>query len=298
MPDENIRFMPSAKLMQAHEIDIIAGEFVKLGVSKIRLTGGEPLVRKDAKEIICLLSKYPVELTLTTNGSKVHEFISDFNAAGISSVNVSLDTLKKEKFQSITQRNTFDKVWQNIHLLVEKGFHVKVNAVVMRGVNDDEILDFIAWTKNLPLHVRFIEFMPFTGNKWEDEKVFSYAEILERVSSQFSYIKMQDALNETAKKFKPYNHLGTFAIISTMSAPFCGNCNRMRLTADGKMKNCLFSKGEADILGAFRRGEDIVPLIKACLADKAESLGGQFTSDFEKIDASKLDNRSMINIGG
>ena len=298
MPDENIRFMPSTKLMQSDEIDTIAGVFVKLGVTKIRLTGGEPLQRKDAADILTALSKYPVELTLTTNGSKANDFLPVFKKSGIKSVNVSLDTLDAEKFLLITRRNIFQKVWNNIQLLLDEGFHVKVNCVIMRGINENEILDFIEWTKNQAVHVRFIEFMPFNGNQWNDKKVFSFAEILEVAESKYSFLRMKDGLNETAKKYKPYNHEGTFAIISTMSAPFCGNCNRMRLTADGKMKNCLFSKGEVDILSALRNGEDIVPLIKQCVGNKAVALGGQFEGDYQQIDASKITNRSMINIGG
>lgn len=296
--EEDTHFMPSAQLMQADEIDAIAGEFVKLGVNKIRLTGGEPLVREDAPDILMRLAKYPVELTLTTNGSRVKELIPVFKKAGIKSVNVSLDTLDKDKFFLITKRNVFEKVWNNIQLLVDEDFHVKVNTVVMRGVNDNEIPAFIEWTKTQPVHVRFIEFMPFNGNQWNDKKVFSYQEILDIAATKYSFIRMNDAANETAKKFKPFDHEGTFAIISTMSAPFCSNCNRMRLTADGKMKNCLFSKGEVDILGALRNGENIVPLIKQCVTDKAAALGGQFEGDYQKIDASKIDNRSMINIGG
>ena len=298
MPDENIRFMPSTKLMQSDEIDTIAGVFVKLGVTKIRLTGGEPLQRKDAADILTALSKYPVELTLTTNGSKANDFLPVFKKSGIKSVNVSLDTLDAEKFLLITRRNIFQKVWNNIQLLLDEGFHVKVNCVIMRGINENEILDFIEWTKNKAVHVRFIEFMPFNGNQWNDKKVFSFAEILEVAESKYSFLRMKDGLNETAKKYKPYNHEGTFAIISTMSAPFCSNCNRMRLTADGKMKNCLFSKGEVDILSALRNGEDIVPLIKQCVGNKAVALGGQFEGDYQQIDASKITNRSMINIGG
>lgn len=298
MPDENIQFMPPVNLMQADEIDFIAAAFVKLGVKKIRLTGGEPLVRKDGAEIVAALSKYPIELTLTTNGSKVDEFIPVFRKAGIKSINISLDTLNKDKFFHITKRNAFEKVFRNIQLLIDDGFHVKVNMVVMRGVNDNEILDFIEWTKEKPLHVRFIEFMPFHGNKWNNESVFSYREILEAAESRFSFIRMNDAANETAKKYKPFGHAGTFAVISTMTAPFCSNCNRMRLTADGKMKNCLFSNGEIDILWALRKGDDIVPLIKQCVKGKAESLGGQFEGDYQKIDTSKISNRSMINIGG
>lgn len=298
MPNEDISFMPSANLMQATEIDLLSRAFVNGGVKKIRLTGGEPLVRKDAQQIIELLAKYPVELTLTTNGFRLHEFIDVFKAAGIKSVNISLDTLDKEKFKQITKRDAFDRVLKNIALMLKNNFHVKVNAVVMRGFNDNEINNFVSWTKDQPLHIRFIEFMPFTGNKWNDEKVFSFKEIIATVEQNFSIIKLKDEANATAKKYKVLGHAGTFAIISTMSAPFCSSCNRMRLTADGKMKNCLFSKGEIDLLTALRNGENITPLISQCLFEKEEALGGQFTKEYERIDASKLENRSMINIGG
>lgn len=298
IPDENTSFMPSSKLMTVDEIDTIALEFVKLGVNKIRLTGGEPLVRKDVATIIAALSKYPIELTLTTNGQRINEFITVFKNAGIKSLNISLDTLDAKQFFNITKRNVFDKVWNNIQLLINEGFHVKINTVVMRGINDNEILDFIEWTKNQPIHVRFIEFMPFDKNQWNTQKVFSYQEIIDLAATKYSFVRMKDGANETAKKFKPFGHQGTFAVISTMSAPFCGSCNRMRLTADGKMKNCLFSKGEADILTALRNDEDILPIIRQCVASKAEALGGQFQGDYAKIDATKIDNRSMINIGG
>mgnify|MGYP003462461311 FL=1 len=164
MPDEEIQFKASAHLMQVDEIDAIAGMFVRMGVRKIRLTGGEPLVRKEAAEIIRVLSKYPVELTLTTNGYRAHEFIPVFKEAGIRSVNVSLDTLNPEKFFKITRRDHFRQVWDNIQLLVREGFHVKVNVVMMKGMNEEEIIDFVEWTKTQPVHIRFIEFMPFSGN--------------------------------------------------------------------------------------------------------------------------------------
>ncbi|MEP7196129.1 MAG: GTP 3',8-cyclase MoaA [Saprospiraceae bacterium] len=298
IPEENTHFMPSANLMQVEEIDQIVKEFVKLGIRKIRLTGGEPLVRKDAQQIIQCISKYPVELTLTTNGTRVDEFINIFEEAGIKSLNISLDTLDREKFFRITKRDVFEKIWNNIQLLLNKGFHVKVNAVIMRGMNDDEILSFIEWTKIQDVHVRFIEFMPFDKNNWNDQKVFSYAEMLEVIESKYSFVKLKDGMNDTAKKFKPLGHLGTFAVISTMTAPFCDNCNRLRLTADGKMKNCLFSKGELDILNSLRKGEDIVPLIYQSVKAKAQALGGQIGENYHEIDVLQIVNRSMINIGG
>lgn len=298
MPNEDIAFMPSSKLMSADEIETIAAQFVKLGVHKIRLTGGEPLVRKDFDVILRKLSKFPVTLAITTNATRVDRYINLFKEVGLNSLNVSLDTLNPQKFKSITKRDTFKMVINNINLLLKHDFHVKINMVVMKGINDDEILKFVEWTKHQPIHVRFIEFMPFDKNQWNQETVFTFDAMLDTIEKAYSFIKMKDKKNDTAKKYKPLGHKGTFAVISTMSQPFCSTCNRMRLTADGKMKNCLFSKGETDILGALRRGEDIVPLIKINVGNKAKQLGGQMQGDFKKINTQKLQNRSMINIGG
>lgn len=284
--------------MHPEEIETIAQTFVGLGVNKIRLTGGEPLVRKEAPEIIKRLGKLPVNLTLTTNGVLVEQYIQYFKEAGIRSLNVSMDTLKREKFIKITRRDGLSKVWENILLLIEEGFHVKINVVAMKGVNDDEILDFIHLTKELPIHVRFIEFMPFSGNKWENGKVITANQMLKTVENELSYIKLKDEKHATAKKFKVLNYEGTFAFITTMSAPFCGDCNRMRLTADGKMKNCLFSKEELDILGTLRKGEDIIPVIRKCMGMKHAQMGGQFDKPFSETDGDKIENRSMIKIGG
>lgn len=290
-------FAGSAR-MTAEEIDQIVDVFVKEGVKKIRLTGGEPLVRKDAQEIIERISKYSVELAISSNGVLVHKFIDVFKSAGIKSVNVSLDSLTRDKFFAITKRDEFNRIMDNIYLLLQKDFHVKINVVIMKGVNDDELNDFIEWTKHLKVHVRFIEFMPFAGNEWSHEKVFSYQEILDKISTKYQFMKLYDSKHDTDKKYFVPGHDGTFAIISTMTKPFCGGCNRMRLTTDGKMKNCLFSKSEMDILGALRKGMDIAPLIQQCVWKKAEKLGGQFSAKDENLDTSKIKNRSMINIGG
>ncbi|HKP31787.1 MAG TPA: GTP 3',8-cyclase MoaA [Chitinophagaceae bacterium] len=298
MPEEDYVFTPASKLMQPHEIEQLSKIFVSQGVEKIRLTGGEPLVRKDATEIILALSKLPVHLTLTTNGTRVHEFIEVFQKAGIKSLNISLDTLQEDKFQLLTRRNQFKTVFNNINLLINEGFHVKVNMVVMKGLNETEVLDFIEWTHDTPVHVRFIEFMPFSGNQWNSNKVFTLQQILQLIETRYSFIRLKDERHDTAKKFIVPGHAGTFAVISTMSANFCGDCNRMRLTADGKMKNCLFSKDETDLLTALRTGEDILPLILQNISKKAKELGGQFTTDFEHLHPDDINNRSMITIGG
>ncbi len=298
MPEEDYKFAAASRLMQPDEIEAIAGTFVKLGVNKIRLTGGEPLVRKDADKIIRSIAQFPVTLTLTTNGTRLHEFIDVLHDGNIKSINVSLDTLNSEKFNLITRRNNFERVWQNIHLLIKHGIHVKINVVAMKGLNDNEILDFIEWTKDTPVHVRFIEFMPFSGNKWTSNKVLTWQQILQIIESEYSFLPLKGEANDTAKKYIVPGHAGTFAIISTMTSPFCSTCNRMRLTADGKMKNCLFSKDETDLLTAFRNGEDIEMLIRQSVHSKAKELGGQFSGNFENLHSEEIKNRSMIAIGG
>jgi cyclic pyranopterin phosphate synthase len=298
MPEEEYEFTPVSRLMQADEIEGMARVFVSNGVKKIRLTGGEPLVRKDVADIIRRLGTLGIRLTLTTNATRLHEFMDVIKQAGITSLNISLDTLDKDRFTLMTRRDQYDRVRSNISLAIREGLHVKVNVVVMKGLNDGEIIDFIRWTKEEPIHVRFIEFMPFSGNRWNRDRVMTWQQILEVASDSFDVLPLEHEKHETAKKYIIPGHPGTFAVISTMSAPFCGDCNRMRLTADGKMKNCLFSTSETDLLTPFRQGMDIVPLIYQSIRDKKQALGGQFTTDLEKIETSRLENRSMITIGG
>jgi cyclic pyranopterin phosphate synthase len=271
MPEEEYEFTPASKLMQKDEIEALSKIFVSLGVNKIRLTGGEPLVRKDAGDIIRSLSKLPVKLTITTNGSRLHEFVDILDECGVHSLNISLDTLQPEKFNLITRRNQFQQVYDNIQLLLKRNFHVKVNMVVMKGLNDSEINDFVEWTKEQPVHVRFIEFMPFTGNRWTSNKVFTMQQMLDVIREKYEVIRLQDEKHDTSKGYMVPGHQGTFAIISTMSANFCGDCNRLRLTADGKMKNCLFAEKETDLLSALRRGEDVVPLIHQNIAARLKN---------------------------
>jgi len=298
MPEEDYEFTKASKLMQADEIESLAKIFVNEGVTKIRLTGGEPLVRKDAGQIILALSRLNIDLSFTTNGARIHDFLDLILEANITSINVSLDTLDADKFHLITRRDIFAQVMANIKLLLENNIRVKLNVVVMKGLNDMEIVDFVEWTKNYPIEVRFIEFMPFAGNRWTSNKVVSMEEILQQVDSKYVYQPLAAGPNDTAKHYKVAGHAGSFAIISTMTSPFCGTCNRMRLTADGKLKNCLFSESETDLLGPMRNGEPVLPLINECIGNKAKALGGQFSGLLEDIEANTIHNRSMITIGG
>ncbi len=298
MPAEDYDFTPASRLMQTSEIIELGKIFVAEGVKKIRLTGGEPLIRKDAAKIIEGLAALPVELVMTTNGTRIHEFIPLLKSSGIRTINISLDTLQPDKFLLVTRRNLFHQVRSNIELLLQNGFRVKINMVVMKGFNTNEINDFIYWTMHIPVQIRFIEFMPFSGNEWTNNKVFSMHDMLTEISTKFQFLPVETTANDTAKHFMIPGHAGSFAIISTMSAPFCTTCNRMRLTADGKLKNCLFSSGETDLLSSLRQGSDVVSLIQASIHAKEKQLGGQFSGTFELLNASTIQNRSMITIGG
>ena len=297
MPDEKISFLKQKYLMTADEIFEISKIFVGLGVKKIRLTGGEPTIRKDFGEIVSKIAALPVKIGITTNGLLLDKYLNTLLNADIASINISLDSLKKDKFLTITQRDHFERVWSNILLCIEHNIHVKLNMVVMKGSNEDEIIDFAALTKELPVHVRFIEFMPFAQNNWNREKVFSNEDALELIGDHYHLFKLQDGQNDTDKKFGILGHQGTISFISTLTDTFCSTCNRMRMTADGKMKNCLFGKDEFDLITPYRNGQDLTSIIHQAVYEKHEKLGGQF-DDYLVLKAEELENRSMIKIGG
>ena len=298
MPEEGYFFTKQDQLMTAEEIFTLGAVFVKLGVTKIRLTGGEPLVRKDFPIIYEKLASLPIDLHLTTNGVLIHENIDLLKKYGCRSINLSLDTLNADTFLLLTRRNYFQQVYNNMFMLLNNGFHVKVNVVVMKGINDQEINDFIELSRLLPIDIRFIEFMPFEGNYWDATKVFTMSEILETIQTKFNYEALSHEKNDTAKRFKIEGHRGSFSIISTMTKPFCGDCNRIRLTADGKLKNCLFSKSETDLRTPLREGKPVEVLIHECIRQKSAMLGGQINVNYEDLSAQEIKNRSMISIGG
>jgi cyclic pyranopterin phosphate synthase len=300
MPEDQ-HFLRQEELMTREEVAAIARLFVeRYGIARIRITGGEPLVRPDAVGIVRDLAALPVKLGLTTNALTLHKHLDGLIGSGLRSINISLDTFDAERFRRITRRDGFDTVWSNIRLALDRGLRVKVNMVVMRGVNDDEILRFVELTRDHPVHVRFIEFMPFAGNHWGRERVYTYAEMLGHIGSVHSFEKLDDEPNSTAKAYRIADWPGTFAVISTVTEPFCGSCDRLRLTAEGKMRNCLFAREEADLLSALRRGEDIAPLIEANVLAKHAMLGGlpPFKPEKQQEVLHDLSARPMVSIGG
>ncbi|GAA3777667.1 GTP 3',8-cyclase MoaA [Flavobacterium ginsengiterrae] len=301
MPADGIALSPKASLMTADEIFAIARTFVKNGVDKIRLTGGEPLLRKDFPEIVSKLSDLEVSLSITTNGILIDRHIEVLKQFNVNKINLSLDTLVSSKFHSITLRNQFEKVIDNLHLLLNNDFKVKVNVVLMKGFNENEIIDFVKLTQFLPISIRFIEFMPFAGNEWDRSKMVSQNEILSQVSTAFSseeIQKLEDEKNFTSRNYKIKDFQGDFGIISSITNPFCDSCNRIRLTANGKIKNCLFSNSETDLLTALRNDESIEELISKSIKNKKKVRAGMVSVSEMDDPAKHFDNRSMIAIGG
>ncbi|MBL4593994.1 MAG: radical SAM protein, partial [Flavobacteriales bacterium] len=213
MPEEGIKLRDKSEFMTSEEVLFIAKKYVELGVKKIRLTGGEPLIKKNVEELIRELGKLPVELSITTNAILVDQFLDVFKEAGIKAVNVSLDSLKTSKIDDISRRKYGDRILANINLLIDEGFKVKVNAVMMKGVNDDEIIDFIEWTKDKAITVRFIEFMPFGGNKWSWDKKITQQQMMDKVNDFYNEEKVVSITpkpNDTAVNFHIKGYKGSF----------------------------------------------------------------------------------------
>jgi len=292
-------WMPKNQLLTFEEIEQIAGIFIQsFGINKIRFTGGEPLVRSDFLNLFKSLSAYPVELGITSNALLLNDTVlQHFIDLRLHTLNISLDTLNPLKFYYLTRVDAFEKVWNNIQNALKKNFHVKLNVVLMKGINDNELLAFAALTRNRHLDVRFIEFMPFSGNAWQKEKVYSYRNIMDELEKHYELKPIHQNIHATAKSYRIAGYTGSIGIISTVSEAFCRNCNRIRLTADGHLRNCLFTRDEINLRDALRNGEEIEPLIRKAIALKHKQHGGLPGFDKDTIH-DELSVRSMTAIGG
>ncbi|KAL5540715.1 hypothetical protein UlMin_045027 [Ulmus minor] len=298
MPAEGVDLTPNPQILSQNEIVRLANLFTSSGVNKIRLTGGEPTVRKDIEDICLHLAnlKGLKTLAMTTNGLTLARKLPKLKECGLTSLNISLDTLVPAKFEFMTRRKGHHKVMESINAAIDLGYDpVKVNCVVMRGFNDDEICDFVELTREKPINIRFIEFMPFDGNVWNVKKLVPYAEMFDRVVRQFpSLSRLQDHPTETAKNFKIDGHRGAVSFITSMTEHFCTGCNRLRLLADGNLKVCLFGPSEVSLRDPLRSGADdneLREVIEAAVKRKKASHAGMF-------DIAKTANRPMIHIGG
>lgn len=270
MPEEGVPLSPNRELLTTPEIIMLSSVFVSQGVSKIRLTGGEPTVRRDILPLmheIGNLRRYGLkELCLTTNGISLHRKLDSMVESGLTGINLSLDTLDPWQYQIMTRRKGFDAVQRSIDRIFElnklgAGIKLKINCVVMRGVNDREVLSFVEMTQNKDIEVRFIEYMPFDGNKWSKGKMFSYKEMVDLIREKYPTVqKVQGHKNDTSKTWHIPGFVGKIGFITSMTHNFCGTCNRLRITGDGNLKVCLFGNAEVSLRDILRKSNGGDPI--------------------------------------
>ena len=270
MPEEGVPLSPQEHLLTSPEILYISSLFVSQGVTKIRLTGGEPTVRRDILSLMhdigTLRRNGLKELCLTTNGITLHRKLDSMAEAGLTGVNLSLDTLDPFQFQIMTRRKGFEAVMKSIDRILEMnklgaGIKLKINCVVMRGLNQREILSFVEMGREKDLEVRFIEYMPFDGNKWNQGKMMGYNEMLQIIKERYPDVrKVGDGPNETSKTYKVPGFVGKLGFITSMTHNFCGTCNRLRITTDGNLKVCLFGNAEVSLRDILRQHNDGKPI--------------------------------------
>ena len=255
---EDVRFMPAEAHLTFDEIERVVRIMAPLGVRKLRLTGGEPLLRPGLPDLVARLAAVPgiESVSMTTNGFFLAQQARALKQAGLVGINISLDTLDRDRFIQIARRDYLQRVLEGIRAAEEAGFEaVKINCVVMRGVNEHEIATFLRWARERPFIVRFIEFMPLDGdNIWERRMVFSAEEILDIARTIGEVVPEDGDPSEPARRYRFADGRGTFGIIASVTRPFCAHCDRVRLTADGKIRNCLFALEEHDLRDLLRGG--------------------------------------------
>jgi cyclic pyranopterin phosphate synthase len=299
MPEEGIPLIPHEEILTYEEILRIVRVFATEGISKVRLTGGEPLVRKGIVDFVSRLSQIEEikDLSLTTNGILLKEFAQDLKKAGLKRINISLDSLRMERFYQITRKDDFERVWAGIEEALRVGLSpIKINMVAIQGVNDDEIESFARLTLRLPLIVRYIEYMPSgNGEEWKESDILTIPQIKSRLENIGELIPIpSDRWDGPAKRFQIKGAIGEIGMIGAVSSHFCDDCNRLRLTPDGKIRTCLFSDEEIDVKELLRNGgsdRDLKDQLLIALKKKPERHHIN-TNQFKKC------QRNMSAIGG
>ena len=296
MPAEGLDWVPRDELLTFEEIFRVARIMVqRYGVNGIRLTGGEPTVRARLPVLVEMLSSLDVDLALTTNGVTLPLLAGELRRAGLKRVNISCDSLRADRFEELARRDELGRVLKGIDAAVDAGFSpIKVNCVVMRGVNDDEIADFVDFGRNKGVEVRFIEFMPLDADGiWTSGTVVGVAEILARVNAA-SPVEPVERTSAPATRFRFADGRGSVGIVASVSDSFCSTCDRVRLTADGQFRNCLFAVDETDLRSLLRSGADDDQVAAAMEGSVASKWAGHQINRVNFI----RPRRSMSQIGG
>ena len=299
MPAEGIQYVPKKELLTYEEMERILGILASMGVHKLRITGGEPFVRQNLIGFLERVVNIPGldQVHITTNGVLTAPYIQKLKDLGIRSINLSIDTLDPERFRKITRRDEVHRVKQTMYKILESGIPLKINAVVIQGKNEEDLIQLSELTRNLPLGVRFIEEMPFNGEGAHYPKLkWNYQKILAHLSDHFGKLdKIEDEAHSTSTNYRIPGHLGTVGVIPAFSRTFCGSCNRIRITSQGLLKTCLYDNGVLDLKNKLRNGGDDPGLKKALL----NAFSSRARDGYEaELNRSAEVTESMSEIGG
>jgi cyclic pyranopterin phosphate synthase len=282
MPEQGNEWLARESILTVDEIVQIAALAVAAGVNTLRLTGGEPLLRRDLAEIVSRLSVLegpggPVEVAMTTNGIGLDRRLPELIDAGLARVNISLDTLRRDRFAALTRRDRLDEVLAGVRGAAASALApLKLNAVAMRGVNDDELVELVEFALSIRAELRFIEQMPLdVSHTWDRTQLVTREEILDALGERWRLVPAGEREHAPAERFLLDGGPASVGVIASVTAPFCAGCDRLRLTADGQLRNCLFSRSEYDLVPVLRGGAvgDIDEVLRACVAGKRRSHG-------------------------
>ena len=300
MPAHGIEIVPRKELLTYKEMYRVIRVLTELGVNKIRLTGGEPFVRKDFIDFLEMLSFNDLldDINITTNGALIYKHIETLEKLKkVKNINLSIDSLQADKFNEITRRNVFDEVYKTMEALEKSSMNLKLNVVVQSGMNTNEINDFVRLTKDKDIAVRFIEEMPFNGKgQREMKESWNYNKILKEIKSEFDIVEVQSEKSSTSRNFSIENHKGSVGIIPAFTRTICGDCNRIRITSTGTFKNCLFDDGVFNLRDFIRNGasnDDLKKLFLSLVKEKPEN---GFVAEANRTKGSV--SESMSTIGG
>jgi len=298
----NIKFLPKKELLDYEEMLRLCNVMAQMGITKVRITGGEPFVRKEIAYFIKELNKINgiSEIHLTTNGTLVNPYIPQLKAMGIKSVNLSLDSLNANRFKKITHSNDFDLVMDSIDKFLLNNVLLKTNMVVMSGVNENDILPMVLLGKHKPVNVRFIEEMPFNGGQKNETEIafLSYKKIIEKIENEYGQLqKLNDGPSSTSLNYKVNGFKGSIGVIPAFSRTFCGTCNRIRITAKGDLKTCLYDNGVLNIKQLLRSGITDVELREIFLEKFKQRAKNGFEAEQKRSNV-KVSYESMSSIGG
>jgi cyclic pyranopterin phosphate synthase len=299
MPAEGIKYVPKKELLSYEEMERLLEILVSMGVNKLRITGGEPFVRQNLIKFLERIVEIPGldQLHITTNGVLTTRYVERLKALGIGSVNLSIDTLDRERFKLITRRDEVHKVEETMYKLLEANIPLKINAVVIEGKNEEDIIALSNLTKDLPIGVRFIEEMPFNGAGAHYQKLkWNHHAILSHLTEHFGNLsKLNDGMHSTSSNYRIPGHKGTVGVIAAFSRTFCGSCNRIRVTSQGLLKTCLYDNGAIDLRSMLRSGAGDDQIKQSLLA----AMGNRARDGFEAESRRPSEvSESMSEIGG